>query len=146
MLVCHSRLLLLKRDIAVGDWKPLTTSSNSPTSSLTVHGLSTLQPCVCTHIKCTPTTHTRWYSGLENLFNLTADPYEQNDLADEAGYSTIRKGWRNKLKDMFADEGRDETWVKGGELQKQQICWRFDYLPNYPCYVDEINTFACSTE
>ena len=44
------------------------------------------------------------------------------------------------------DEGRDETWVKDGELQKQQICWRFDYLPNYPCYVDEIYTFACSTE
>ena len=117
-----------------------------PTQPPHTHARTRTRTRTRTHTHTHPHTHTRWYNGLENLFNLTADPYEQNDLAADPDYSTITKGWRDTLKDQFANEGRDETWVKDGELQKQQICWRFDYLPNYPCYVDEIYTFACSTE
>lgn len=52
--------------------------------------------------------------GEEQLFDLTRDPQELNDLAGDAGHAAELRRWRGLLVDHFAERG--EPFLKGGKL------------------------------
>lgn len=66
----------------------------------------------------------------EQLFNLTADPYEMTDVSGEAAYQPVLAQWRDTLVQQFEREGRGPAWVKNGVLQKRPQSQL--YSPNYP--------------
>eukprot|EP00180_Rhodochaete_pulchella_P001724 Plantae.Rhodophyta-Rhodochaete_pulchella.ctg25825.p1 GENE.Plantae.Rhodophyta-Rhodochaete_pulchella.ctg25825~~Plantae.Rhodophyta-Rhodochaete_pulchella.ctg25825.p1 ORF type:complete len:100 (+),score=18.74 Plantae.Rhodophyta-Rhodochaete_pulchella.ctg25825:30-329(+) len=66
----------------------------------------------------------------EQLFNLTADPYEIVDVAASPDYSDSLKLWRSRMVAQFEAEGRGPTWVKDGELQQRTKGQLFS--PNWP--------------
>jgi arylsulfatase A-like enzyme len=72
----------------------------------------------------------RAFFGDEQLFNLTADPYEQTDLAADPAYATVLGVWRQRLVAQFERENRGPDWVKDGKLQ--QRTQGQTYSPNYP--------------
>ena len=87
-----------------------------------------------------------WFDATEHLFNLTADPYEQNNLAPLTEYTYKLAYWRNLLVDMFMEEGRGNAWYdQNGALKTESTCWKKDYLSNYPCFTTPAGTTACST-
>lgn len=72
----------------------------------------------------------RAFFGDVQLFNLTADPGETQNLAGDPAYAHVQATWYARMVQQFEDEGRGPTWVKGGVLQKRvkgQL-----YSPNYP--------------
>merc|ERR1712070_466374 len=83
------------------------------------------------------------YTGEEQLFNITADPYELNDLSTTD--TTTLEYWRDFLVQVFEDEGRTGIWVRDESLTTEKVCWMMDYTPNYPCWIDAVYTDGCST-
>lgn len=71
-----------------------------------------------------------WYEGIENIFNLTADPYELIDLRPTS--VELANEWRSKLVTKFEEEGRDSYWVVNGTLQTQKTCWKVGHLRPRP--------------
>ena len=70
------------------------------------------------------------FTGAEQLFNITADPKETKDLAQDPASAAELGMWRQRMVDQFNHEGRGPDWVKNGKLQirtKSQ-----SYGPNYP--------------
>ena len=87
-----------------------------------------------------------WFDGTEHLFNLTADPYEQNNLAPLTEYVSKLGWWRSVLINMFVDENRGHNWYDAdGALTTESTCWKKDYLSNYPCFTNPAGTTSCST-
>ena len=66
----------------------------------------------------------------EQLFNLTADPYELVDLHASAAYASELSMWRERMVKQFENEGRGDVWVKAGVLQQRTAGQT--YSPNYP--------------
>ncbi len=72
----------------------------------------------------------RAYFGDEQLFNLTNDPYEMNDLSRSVQYSSILTLWRARLVQQFVNEQRGVSWVKHGKLVRR--IQGTLYSPHYP--------------
>eukprot|EP01061_Rhynchopus_euleeides_P042765 TRINITY_DN745_c0_g3_i1.p1 TRINITY_DN745_c0_g3~~TRINITY_DN745_c0_g3_i1.p1 ORF type:complete len:522 (+),score=145.15 TRINITY_DN745_c0_g3_i1:87-1652(+) len=66
----------------------------------------------------------------EQLFNLTADPFELQDVATHPEYASALGVWRQRLVDQFEQEGRGASWVSGGVLMQRTK--GTTYSPNYP--------------
>ncbi|EDQ88446.1 uncharacterized protein MONBRDRAFT_26151 [Monosiga brevicollis MX1] len=66
----------------------------------------------------------------ELLFNLTADPWEMNNLADDASYHKELMLWRERLIEQFEREGRGPAFVQNHTLM--QRTQGMTYGPNYP--------------
>ncbi|MEQ8683390.1 MAG: hypothetical protein RID25_26740 [Cyclobacteriaceae bacterium] len=75
-------------------------------------------------------------TGEEQLFDLKADPGEQNNLAGLPEYEGTLKGWREKMIDHLSERG--EPWVIDGQLGTWDDVINFS--PNYPMayYPEEI--------
>eukprot|EP00754_Rhynchopus_humris_P023558 Rhum_TRINITY_DN14838_c0_g1::Rhum_TRINITY_DN14838_c0_g1_i2::g.122208::m.122208 len=66
----------------------------------------------------------------EQLFNVTADPYELVDLASKPAYRATLALFRQRMVRQFEDEKRGPVWVQNGQLMRRtkgQL-----YSPNYP--------------
>jgi arylsulfatase A-like enzyme len=76
------------------------------------------------------------YFASEQLFDLSSDMNEMNDLAPLAPTNSSVNAtlslWRQRLVSLFENEGRGNAWVKNGVLQ-QRIAGE-TYGPNYPGY------------
>ena len=76
------------------------------------------------------------HDGTEQLFDLSADPHELNDLGMAAdGDERVKQKiemWRGKLIAKFQEEGRGSLFLDGGELVVPRLPLLFG--PNYPCY------------
>mmetsp|Transcript_5746 Transcript_5746/g.13751 ORF Transcript_5746/g.13751 Transcript_5746/m.13751 type:complete len:658 (+) Transcript_5746:137-2110(+) len=72
-------------------------------------------------------------TGTEQLFCLSKDPLEQQDMVSNPEYEEILSLWRNTMAKDFEEEGRGENWVtSNGTLA---IRTRGTTLgPNYPCH------------
>jgi arylsulfatase len=68
------------------------------------------------------------YDGSEQLFDLIADPHEQNDLSSDATHSTALREWRSLMVQHL--EPRGEQWVKAGRLVARPESML--HSPNYP--------------
>merc|ERR1712157_522016 len=68
-------------------------------------------------------------TGQEQLFNLTADPQESRDLANDAQWAPVLQLWRLRLVQQFEEERRGPEWVVNGQLVRRRPC---NYSPNYP--------------
>lgn len=68
--------------------------------------------------------------GSQQLFDLSTDPGELNDLAADPKYADELKKWRKRMVKQFAVEGRGEPFVKGGDLAARPK--RMLYSPHYP--------------
>lgn len=66
----------------------------------------------------------------EQLFNLTADPYEMTDVSADPSYSSLLQLWRSRMVSQFEAEGRGSDWVQNGKLQRR--VQGLLYSPNYP--------------
>jgi arylsulfatase A-like enzyme len=56
----------------------------------------------------------------EQLFNLTADPFEMTDLAADPQFAGVLATWRARLAAQFTAEGRGPAWVSAdGTLQRR---------------------------
>jgi len=67
----------------------------------------------------------------EQLFNLTADPYEAHNLAADPAYAAELAAWRARLAAQFTAEGRGPAWVSAnGTLQRRTT--GTTYGPNFP--------------
>jgi arylsulfatase len=66
--------------------------------------------------------------GEEQLFDLTADPHEQSDLAGESAHEDSLRLWRNRMIEHLAERG--EPFVINGKLMPRPE--RFLYSPHYP--------------
>jgi len=70
----------------------------------------------------------------EQLFNLTADPWEMRNLAPlaatDSGINTTLALWRHRMVVQFEKEGRGPHWVANGALQRRTDVQT--YSPNYP--------------
>jgi len=73
------------------------------------------------------------YLGREQLFDLTSDPGESRDLADEADHGTMLESWRGKLVAEFESRGCD--LVRDGQL----VTLETDQLITSPHY----RKYAC---
>jgi len=70
------------------------------------------------------------YDATEQLFNLTNDPYEFNDVSKDNNYKATLQLWRQRLVTQFENEQRGTTWVKNGILQARPGSQT--YSPYYP--------------
>jgi arylsulfatase A-like enzyme len=62
----------------------------------------------------------RAYFGDEQLFNLTNDQYEMNDLSKDNKYIDVLEMWRKRLVQQFVNEQRGVSWVNDeGKLMKR---------------------------
>ena len=67
----------------------------------------------------------------EQLFNLTADPYEATDLASSAAHTSTLRAFREALVAQFQREQRGPAWVlPNGTLPARPMGQM--YGPNYP--------------
>lgn len=57
------------------------------------------------------------FFGNESLFDLQNDPNEMNDLSSKLEYEGTLHEWREKLINMFEEQGRGPDWVRFGRLQ-----------------------------
>ena len=56
----------------------------------------------------------------EQLFNISADPFEMTDLAPDPQFASVLATWRARLAAQFAAEGRGPAWVSAdGTLQRR---------------------------
>ena len=72
----------------------------------------------------------RAYFADEQLFDLTSDPHEMHNLAEDPAWQDTLKTWRERLVEQFEREQRGPEWVKDGVLQRRvkgQV-----YSPHYP--------------
>eukprot|EP00041_Stephanoeca_diplocostata_P024170 m.605606 g.605606 ORF g.605606 m.605606 type:complete len:717 (+) comp22466_c0_seq1:74-2224(+) len=67
----------------------------------------------------------------EQLFNLTADPYEVHELSQDAAYATELKTWRQRMVSQFQHEGRGSDWVSSSGVLMQRLSGQ-TYSPHYP--------------
>jgi arylsulfatase len=58
------------------------------------------------------------HPGQQQLFDLSKDPTEGNNLADQPDSAKLVKQWRQKMVDHLKVRG--EPWVRGGDLAVQQ--------------------------
>eukprot|EP00729_Bicosta_minor_P003230 gene3230-7363_t len=72
----------------------------------------------------------RAFFGDEQLFNLTADKYELEELSNDPLYQDTLKKWRGLMVAQFENEGRGPNWVANGMLQQRTEGQT--YSPNYP--------------
>eukprot|EP00948_MAST-09A_sp_MAST-9A-sp1_P001549 g1549.t1 len=72
----------------------------------------------------------RAFYGDEQLFNLTADPYEMRSLHSDESYQSELLLWRQRLVQQFINEQRGENWVKDGKLVQRTL--NKVYSPYYP--------------
>jgi arylsulfatase len=72
------------------------------------------------------------FPAKEQLFNLTADPGENDGLHAMPAYAAELAKWRGRMVAQFTKEGRGPVWVKGGELQLRPTQ---TYGPNFPGHV-----------
>jgi arylsulfatase len=68
------------------------------------------------------------WNASEQLFNLTADPGERQDLAGKDTVTLER--WRERLVAQFEQEKRGEGWVRSGRLVRRTTSQL--YSPHYP--------------
>jgi choline-sulfatase len=66
--------------------------------------------------------------GEEQLFDLTRDPHERDDLAGEVSQESTLRLWRDRMIEHLAERG--EPFIKNGRLMPRPE--RFLYSPNYP--------------
>jgi len=72
----------------------------------------------------------RAMDGQEQLFNLTADPYEEVEVSGVAAYASVLKLWRSRLVQQFEHEGRGHEWVRNGKLMHRRKSQT--YSPHFP--------------
>lgn len=72
----------------------------------------------------------RAFFGDEQLFNLTSDPHELDELSQRPEYAIELQLWRSRLISQFEMEGRGSDWVSNGKLQRRTQGQT--YSPNYP--------------
>jgi len=72
----------------------------------------------------------RAMDGQEQLFNLTADPYEEAEVSGVAAYASVLKLWRSRLVQQFEHEGRGNQWVRNGKLMHRRKSQT--YSPHFP--------------
>eukprot|EP00039_Didymoeca_costata_P028213 m.20354 g.20354 ORF g.20354 m.20354 type:complete len:699 (-) comp6817_c0_seq1:68-2164(-) len=72
----------------------------------------------------------RAFFGDEQLFNLTADPYEMVELSSHSEYSAELAKWRQRMVQQFEREGRGPNWVQNGKLMQRTKPQPLS--PNYP--------------
>lgn len=67
-------------------------------------------------------------SGNEQLFDMSNDPHEKENLLENINNTTLHKQWRQKMIAHLSERGTD--WVKDGDLvvHKKSIPWR----PGFP--------------
>eukprot|EP00049_Salpingoeca_infusionum_P014912 m.285382 g.285382 ORF g.285382 m.285382 type:complete len:718 (+) comp15775_c2_seq4:31-2184(+) len=71
------------------------------------------------------------YDASEQLFNLTADPYEMVDLSSNPNYTSVLEDWRGRLLKLFQSQERGSTYYNGTQLlSRTDECSA--YSPNYP--------------
>jgi arylsulfatase len=68
------------------------------------------------------------YDGREQLFDMTKDPGELHNLADQPTQESLLKEWRERMIQHLSERG--EEFVSGGKLAIRKK--RFLYSPNYP--------------
>ncbi|MCZ2153539.1 MAG: arylsulfatase, partial [Bryobacterales bacterium] len=68
------------------------------------------------------------YHGNEQLFDLTADPYETRDLSSSTAHEATLRLWRQRMVQHL--EPRGDVWVKGGKLQIRRE--PIPRSPNFP--------------
>jgi arylsulfatase A-like enzyme len=68
------------------------------------------------------------YDGKEQLFDLTKDPGELRNLAQEPASEPVLKEWRDRMVEHLSERG--EEFVSGGKLTLRKK--RLLYSPNYP--------------
>jgi arylsulfatase A-like enzyme len=66
--------------------------------------------------------------GSEQLFDLSRDRAELNDLAAGPGHDAQLRRWRDRMTGHLAPRG--EAWVKGGKLARREAA--IIYSPQYP--------------
>lgn len=73
----------------------------------------------------------RAYFPDEQLFNLTADPYEMTDLASLPAYASVLSTWRGRLAAQWQREGRGPAWVAADGTLMRRVTGT-TYGPNFP--------------
>jgi arylsulfatase A-like enzyme len=68
--------------------------------------------------------------GTVQLFNLTADPYEFEDVSAEPHYAEVLATWRSRMVAQYQVEGRGPTWVRNGDLVPRPEGQLYSF--NYP--------------
>jgi hypothetical protein len=68
------------------------------------------------------------YDGREQLFDLTKDPGELHDLADESSHKKILRKWRQRMIEHLSERG--EQFVSNGKLTIRKK--RLLYSPHFP--------------
>lgn len=71
------------------------------------------------------------YDASEQLFCLSHDPHESNDLSSFDHYQKVLAVWRKRLIVQFETEGRGEQWVVNHTLPNRTSSTT--YGKNYPC-------------
>ena len=66
----------------------------------------------------------------EQLFNLTSDPHELDELSADPAHAGTLKLWRGYMVKQFEQEGRGPAFVQDGVLQQRTKGQT--YSPNYP--------------
>jgi len=70
-------------------------------------------------------------NGAEQLFCLSSDPNEMNELSTDTQWSHMIGHWRETMVKQFEREGRGTDWVRNGRLVPRTKPTIFG--PNYPC-------------
>jgi arylsulfatase A-like enzyme len=73
------------------------------------------------------------HSGEEQLFDLTEDPHELNDLGNSSEHAQTLALWRGRMVDHLSERG--EEWVSGGKLMLRKKSMMIG--PNFPGYAPE---------
>jgi arylsulfatase A-like enzyme len=73
------------------------------------------------------------YTGEEQLFHLTEDPYELVDLAKTSSHVDELTLWRKRMVEHLSERG--EEWVSGGKLILRKKSMMLS--PNFPGYAPE---------
>lgn len=68
------------------------------------------------------------FSGEEQMFDLTVDRAEMNDLAGDPAHTANLRRWRQRMIEHLAPRG--DQWVKGGALATREAM--VQYSPLYP--------------
>jgi hypothetical protein len=72
-------------------------------------------------------------TGREQLFCLSEDPKELEDLVQQQLYEPVLSYWRSTMAKSFADEGRGHHWVTEDGHHLVVRTKGMTYGPNYPC-------------
>ena len=70
------------------------------------------------------------WNASEQLFDLGRDPWEKEDLAEDAAHHATLLLWRQRLVQQFEEENRGPGWVVNSSLVRRVVSQ--NYSPNYP--------------